>query len=118
MKVPEEKAFVHKGKKIHSLNDLISEIKSMSNSEFSHYVGPMHNYFADWIMHVMKNKELAKAVKKSKSKKNTLKLLNKEIKEKEKLNKIDLTETLHRIQRDESEIKHLLWKHYNRDLAK
>ena len=49
MKVPEEKAFIHKGKKIHNLNDLISEIKSMNANEFSHYVGPMHNYFSDWI---------------------------------------------------------------------
>ncbi len=118
MRVPDEKAFIHKGKKIYSLEELAYEIKNMGMEDYRHYVGPMHNYFSDWIADVLKNRGLADMLRKSKSRKEALKLIKKELKNKKRLEKPGIQESLKKIARDESEIKHILWKHYHWDMAK
>jgi hypothetical protein len=57
--VPIEDAFILGDIKILSLSDLSVQLKKMDSQTYSHYANKNHNYFADWVLHVVKHNELA-----------------------------------------------------------
>lgn len=77
--VPINKAFIHGEKRITNLLDLLLEFKNMSDEEYSHYVSEDHNYFADWILHVIMDKDLSKKLRNSITRKDSIKILEKTI---------------------------------------
>jgi hypothetical protein len=62
-------------KKIKNLYGLLFELRSMSDEGYSYYAGPDHNYFADWVQHVMGNNELAAKMRAAKSRKEEIEVL-------------------------------------------
>jgi hypothetical protein len=79
--VPEDKAFVLGSKKLLNIEDLLRELNLISDQTFSHYATEKHNYFADWIMHVVKYDSLAADLIKAKGdRKSTIRTLEMHIK--------------------------------------
>lgn len=80
-KVPDDKVFVLGTKKLFTIDDLFAELNSISDEEYSHYASANHNYFADWIMHVVKYDKLAAdLINTNGNKKDAVKVLEKHIK--------------------------------------
>jgi hypothetical protein len=75
MDAPDDKAFVLNDKRLHNLNELLIELKMMDDETYSRFVSSKHNYFADWVLHVLSQKDLAEGMRKSSSKKNLVELL-------------------------------------------
>ncbi|MCM2325911.1 MAG: hypothetical protein NDI94_05585 [Candidatus Woesearchaeota archaeon] len=75
MDAPDDKAFVLNDKRLHNLNELLIELKMMDDETYSRFVSSKHNYFADWVLHVLSQKDLAEGMRKSSSKKNLIELL-------------------------------------------
>lgn len=83
--VPEDKKFWLKdGQELRNLRDLKDVMEDMSFETFHYHVNPQKNDFAAWIHDVIGDKELARKVKRVKTRKTTLKHLNNRIKELEK----------------------------------
>ena len=155
--VPKDKAFILGHKRIVNLLELLSEFKLINDEEYSHYVSKNHNYFADWILHVVDYEDLAKELKNTKNRTDAINVLEYRLKNtkpekknetnklkktdqkvesqkqntiekkdnltpkpssKKNLSKDEVSKILEKIENDEVEIKHLLWKHYSWDLAK
>ncbi|MBT3721021.1 hypothetical protein HN789_07175 [archaeon] len=85
-KIPEDKAFVLGSKKLLSIKDLSMELESVSDEEYSHYASESHNYFADWVMHVIKHDKLAADLINANNRKDAVKALEKHIAKLEKKN--------------------------------
>jgi len=66
---------LNNGKTLFSLNDLIRELKDMSEDVFNHHVNVERNDFSDWANHVFDQKKLAFLLKNCKNKEEMLKLL-------------------------------------------
>jgi hypothetical protein len=65
-----------KGILIYNLQQLVLELKSMKDEEFEFHVNKEKNDFANWIEHVIENKNLANNVRKIKKRKELIKLLS------------------------------------------
>jgi hypothetical protein len=61
--VPDEKAFVLGEKRIRNLYGLLFEFREMKDEAYSYYAAEDHNYFADWVLHVVADKELSEKLK-------------------------------------------------------
>lgn len=148
--VPIENAFILGDIKILNLRELLARFKKMDDETYSHYASKNHNYFADWVLHVVQHDELASNLIKAKSKSEAQKMIesvlkkesNNTVKEETKIilkgkkpvpvkktafvspdkiadiSNLESEELIKRIAMDESEIKHLLWKHYSWHIAK
>ncbi len=57
--VPSGKEFFIGTKSIKNLHGLLFEFRSIPDETYGLYVGKDHNYFSDWIEHVIANKKLA-----------------------------------------------------------
>lgn len=79
--VPKENAFTLGDKKILNLYSLLLEFRSISDAIYSHYASSSHNYFADWIMHVVNHPELADKLRSTSSRKEAIAVLEKSIEE-------------------------------------
>lgn len=79
--VPKQNAFTLGDKKILNLYSLLLEFRSISDETYSHYASSHHNYFADWIMHVVNYPELADKLRKTSSKQQAITVLEKSIEE-------------------------------------
>ena len=73
--VPKQNAFTLGGKKILNLYSLLLEFRSISDETYSHYASHNHNYFADWIAHVVNHQELAEKLRKTSSRKEAITVL-------------------------------------------
>jgi len=57
---PEKYSFyLHDGRKLRTIYELIDELETMTEETFRHYVGETENHFANWIEHVFSDKHLA-----------------------------------------------------------
>ncbi|MBU0666652.1 MAG: hypothetical protein ABIC91_06255 [Nanoarchaeota archaeon] len=76
MGIPEHEHFyfVH-GKKAETIIDFKNAIKDMSDKEFKHHVNKQKNDFAKWILEVLKEESLAKAISYCHSKEDVLKAI-------------------------------------------
>ena len=80
--VPYDKRFFTKdGRELKNLVDLVFYLGIVSDDVFSKHVHGRKNDFAKWVNDVIGNKKLAREMRKTKSKKIMLKLVEKEIKE-------------------------------------
>jgi len=77
--VPEDKNFFLGDKRIKNLYGLLFELRSMSDENYSYYADSNHNYFADWIQHVIGYKGLADDMRKMSSRKESISMLEKSI---------------------------------------
>ena len=57
--VPPDKNFFLGSRHIRNLYGLLLEVRNITDAEFNHYVSKHHNYFSDWIEHVINHKRLA-----------------------------------------------------------
>ena len=74
---PEDKVFwVHDGPKLRNLVDLRDLLQGLKESMFKFHVSEAKNDFANWINDVLGEAELAKKLRKIKSKRYTFKALN------------------------------------------
>jgi len=88
--VPEEKAFVLYGKKIRNLYALLFEFRNLDDEAFSHFVGKSHNYFSDWVDHVIGDTELAEELRKTTNRKEAIDVLEKHIEHLNGTDKVEL----------------------------
>jgi len=59
-RTPEKYSFyLHDGRKIHTIYELIDELETMSEENFRHFVTDTENHFANWIEGVFSDKNLA-----------------------------------------------------------
>src|SRR5574341_2453368 len=59
-RTPEKYSFyLHDGRKLHTIYELIDELETMSEENFRHFVTDTENHFANWIEHVFSEKHLA-----------------------------------------------------------
>jgi len=70
--VHEGKEFHLGHKKIRNLNEMLFELKDMSDEQYEHYVSEKHNYISDWILHVVKYKALADSLRVAGSRKQSI----------------------------------------------
>lgn len=74
---PETKQFLMcDGQKIKNLKELSLIMKNVNEEVFKHHVTNNKNDFANWIQHVLKEKELSSQLKKIKTKQKTQKLID------------------------------------------
>jgi len=66
--VQDDRVFLLGERRLKNLYDLLDSFKELSNETYSHYASSSHNYFADWIEHVIKYDELASRLRNSKNK--------------------------------------------------
>jgi len=65
-KTEREKSFyLHGGKEIYNVPELLGQVYTMNDETFNHHVTPDKNDFANWICHVFENKSLAKKIEKA-----------------------------------------------------
>jgi len=67
------------GKSLKSLEELYSEIKTMSHEEFAHHVNHTKNDFANWTLHILEKPMLATQLSRVTSKHETLELIKNEL---------------------------------------
>jgi len=79
--VPEQNAFILGDKKILNLFSLLLELRSMSDETYNYYASSHHNYFADWIMHVVNYHELADKLRNTSSRQQAIRVLEKSVEE-------------------------------------
>ena len=61
---PADKCFwLHSGKMIANLSQLVEALGTMDSSEFERHVTPHKNDFANWINDVLKDKELSDKIR-------------------------------------------------------
>lgn len=77
--VQDDKVFYLGEKKIKNLYGLLFECRSITDEVYSYYADSEHNYFADWIEYVIKFKELSQKLRLTKSRKEAISVLEKEI---------------------------------------
>src|SRR3989344_7701255 len=77
--VPEDKVFYLKDRKIKNLYGLLFEFRTLSDDTYGYYADSNHNYFSDWIENVIGNKDISDALRKSKSRQDAVKILEKKI---------------------------------------
>ena len=80
------------GHRIKSMKELKESIKFMDKHTFDHHVKKDKNDFAEWIMKVIKDKGLAEKIKKASNRENILNHLEFREKEKEIVNKVKMLE--------------------------
>lgn len=74
--VPDHHAFyVHGGKKLRSVYELIDALELMNDDSFKHHVQATNNDFANWVRDVFQEKGLASHLEKVRSKQETQKVL-------------------------------------------
>lgn len=79
--VSDEVAFyLHHGGAIKSLSQLLENLRIMKDSQFEHHVTPDKNDFANWIDHILHDKELAEQMKNATSKSAAIYALEKHLK--------------------------------------
>lgn len=79
-KVPEEHIFQFRdGAQAHNIKDLRAIISKMPDDEFTHHVDELNNDFANWIEFVYKDPALAADLRRVKTRKHTLEVLDAEI---------------------------------------
>ncbi len=63
-KTPEQHSFyLHDGRKLRSIYELIDELETMSDETFRQFVTGTDNHFANWIEGVFSEKELANEIR-------------------------------------------------------
>ncbi len=65
--VPDDRVFILGHKRLKNLYELLSCFKEISDETYSHFASNSHNYFADWIEHVIKYPDLADELRKTKT---------------------------------------------------
>jgi hypothetical protein len=73
--VPDDKVFVLGEKRIKNLYGLLFEFREMGEETYGFYAAEDHNYFADWVQHVIENQELADKLRATKSRKEAVEAL-------------------------------------------
>ncbi len=59
-KAPEKYSFyLHDGRKVKSVYELIDELETMTDETFKQYVTDTENHFANWVEHVFSEKDFA-----------------------------------------------------------
>ena len=77
MELPYEKRFhFHDGTSIGSLEELMRKLASISYVEFYHHVNPDKNDFANWVLHVLREEQLAAELEKVSSIVETIEIIN------------------------------------------
>jgi len=72
-KAPSKFAFVCKnGVKVHSITELLEQIKQMTNEEFKCFVHHGHNHFANWIEDIFELEDLPNAMRSVTTKRQTI----------------------------------------------
>jgi len=66
---PEFAFFLSNGNKVNNIHELGNELEEMPDKVFDHHVNEEKNDFSSWVSAVFEEKELAKDLKKEKSKK-------------------------------------------------
>ena len=85
----EQQAFYCRdGKVAKSLDDLALILRDMAEDEFSHHVNSYKNDFANWILHVLNDRELAGSVAKAMSKQEIILSINERIMRREVSDKL------------------------------
>ena len=80
--VPEKHVFwLRSGRHIRNLNELVKELHHMDKATFHHHVTPERNDFSNWILHVIKDKQLAARVRASHDKQITGKIVEEHLQE-------------------------------------
>ncbi|MEM3374754.1 MAG: hypothetical protein QXE31_06095 [Candidatus Woesearchaeota archaeon] len=91
--VPEGKEFYLFDRKIKNLYGLLFELRSMNDETYNHFVASDHNYFSDWIEHVIQFKKLADELRPIVNRKEAINIIEKNIDDlknsKEGINKLD-----------------------------
>jgi len=77
--VPEGKAFVLGEKNIKNLYGLLFEFREMNDETYNYYAAEDHNYFADWVLHVVEDKNLSDKLRTTKNRKEALDLLEADV---------------------------------------
>jgi hypothetical protein len=73
-------AFILKGgRRLHSINQISSALKTITPTEFQHHVNMHRNDFASWVSDVFKENELAGRMRKAKNKEEMIKVIEDEI---------------------------------------
>jgi hypothetical protein len=79
---PEWKSFwVHEGPVFSSLKDMAAALPKLTAQSFAHHVNEAKNDFADWVEFVVGDKELADAVRGTKTPKQIMVSLDRRLKE-------------------------------------
>jgi hypothetical protein len=87
--VEQEQAFYCRdGKVAKSLDDLALILRDMKDDEFSHHVNDYKNDFANWILHVLNDRELAESVSKAGSRQEIILAINERIMRREVSDKL------------------------------
>ncbi len=73
--VPEDKIFILGDKKIKNLYGLLFEFREINDETYQNYVTDDHNYFADWVEYVVKDKDLAEKLRAARPKKDAINVL-------------------------------------------
>jgi len=90
---PEHHFILKGGHRIKNMKELKESIKFMDNHTFKHHVTKDKNDFAEWIKNIVKDKDLAEKIEKASNKEHMLNHLEFREKEKEMINKIKMLET-------------------------
>jgi len=116
-KVPEDKAFRLGEHKVRSVEELLSEMKKLSDEQFSHYVNKDHNYFIPWIRGVVNDEQLAKELENVHDRVRIQSIIEKRFsKPKEPEKDIDVSEAVELLtkheknKRAQKSEKHYVWK--------
>ncbi len=73
---PEVVFWASNGSVIKNLGELPEVIKSLSDEQFTHHVNEEKNDFRNWIVNIVGDKELAKAIAKLKTKSSMIKKIS------------------------------------------
>ena len=75
-RAPSKFAFAcRNGVKVHSIAELLEQIKLMNAEEYSHFVHHGHNHFANWIEDIFELEDLPNTMRSVKTKKETIAVL-------------------------------------------
>ena len=77
---PAQYFYVNNGSVLHNLTDLLGELRTMDDFTFQHHVNAEKNDFSNWTRDILKNNALAKKIASSKSIKDIVVALEKELK--------------------------------------
>ena len=98
--VPSEKVFhLHNGSIVRNLHELLSELKTMDDSIFSHHVSSTKNDFASWIRSSIEDKELAATLEKSSLKQDMIDTISQRIIDLERIFELNKTKDLSKVKK-------------------
>lgn len=78
---PDKQFILRTGQRLKNLKELYTFLKNVDEAIFNHHVNRNKNDFANWIRDVLKEKELSTQLKKIKNKQETLKVIEKYLKD-------------------------------------